>query len=352
MKRRDFLKLGTAGAVSTIAGSVGLLSWTPRAEAATITVSLNAVKGSVAMIDGTSAWVMGFSENSTVSLPGPTVLCQEGDTVTINLHNSLGTSVALRIGRTSTRMVVTAGGNGTLSFTAPAAGTYLYYDDQNNGVNRVVGLAGTLVVMPSSIKTQSFANGPQFVRQYKWVFGTIDPVWGSQLKANGDAYVAKLSPDSYMPQYFLINGQSFEATSQPNTELWGGVNEAALVRILNAGGMIHSPHFHGNHINLISVNGTNYASDWLVKDIVPLLPLDVKDVIYPFHPPGDAYPPIGSALAISPLNQFPQRYPMHCHSEMSQTAGGGQYPNGLHCAINIGTPPPSESDLTLAVAAL
>lgn len=352
MNRREFLKIGAAGAASTLAGGVALLSWSPRAWAATVVVNLNAVKGSVAMIDGTSAFVWSYSETSTAGLPGPTILCQEGDTVVINLNNTLKVPVALNVGRAGVRMVAAAGTTAQLSFSAPAAGSYLYYDDQNHGVNRVLGLAGALVVMPAGIKNQSFTGGPTFVRQYKWVFGAVDPAWGSTVESKGDAAVTTIDPSTYLPRYFLINGYSFDATSEHNTELYGQVGEAALVRILNGGGMVHSPHFHGNHIDLISVNGTNYASAWKVKDIVPMLPMDVKDVIYPFNPPGDAWPPIGSAQALSSLNQYPQVYPMHCHSEMSQTAGGGLYPNGLHCPINIGASPPEESDLTQAVAAL
>ena len=34
MKRREFLKVGSAGIASSFLGGVGLLSWTPRAEAA------------------------------------------------------------------------------------------------------------------------------------------------------------------------------------------------------------------------------------------------------------------------------------------------------------------------------
>ncbi|MHB8455459.1 MAG: multicopper oxidase domain-containing protein [Acidiferrobacterales bacterium] len=352
MNRRKFLQFGAAGAVSTLAGGVALLSWSPRVWAATVVVDLNAVRGSVAMIDGTSAFVWSYSETGTALLPGPTILCQEGDNIVINLNNELGVPVALNVGRAGVRAVAPAGATVQLTFPAPAAGTYLYYDDQNEGVNRILGLAGTLVVMPAGIKNQSFTGGPTFVRQYKWVFGAVDPAWGSVVQAKGDAAVTQIDPASYLPRYFLINGHSFDATSEHNTELYGLVGDAALVRILNGGGMVHSPHFHGNHIDLISVNGNNYASDWKVKDIVPMLPMDVKDVIYPFNPPGDAWPAIGSAQANSSLDQYPQVYPMHCHSEMSQTAGGGLYPNGLHCPIHIGALPPEESDLSQAVAAL
>jgi len=52
-------------------------------------------------------------------------------------------------------------------------------------------------------------------------------------------------------------------------------------------------------------------------------PMDRKDMILPFERPPD--------IAVWPPKQepFPLRYVMHCHTEMSQTAGGGNYPQGL-----------------------
>ena len=32
------------------------------------------------------------------------------------------------------------------------------------------------------------------------------------------------------------------------------------------------------------------------------------------------------------------RYPMHCHAEMSQTAGGGQYPSGMYTEWELSGP--------------
>lgn len=342
MKRRDFLKIGGLGMAGSMAGAAGLMSWSPTAEAATRTVSLNAVKGNVTMVDGTSVYTLTYSTGSSPSLPGPMIVCWDTDTIQVSITNTLSTPVRFVVGRTSIAASVPAGASQSITFAAPPAGTYLYYDDQNNGVNRVLGLYGSLIVMPNGIRNQSFVGSPTFVRQYKWVMSSLDPNWGSLVQSNGDAYVSQIDPTTFMPHYFLINGHSFDQSEEPNTALGGNVGDTCLVRILNAGGMIHSPHFHGNHVSILSVNGTNYTGSLLRKDIVSMFPLDVKDVIFPFNTPPDAYPPASGS----------QAYPMHCHSEMSQTAGGGLYPHGLHTAITIGQAPSTESDLTQAVAAL
>ncbi|MFN2350123.1 MAG: multicopper oxidase domain-containing protein [Thioalkalivibrio sp.] len=342
MQRRQFLRAGAAlTAGCAVAGPLGLLTWSPRAQAANLSANLTARRGSVTMIDGTQATLFTFSHNGQMSFPGATLVCQEGDTITVNLNNQLYTRVALKVGDTSIRETVNSRSSRSFSFSAPSAGTYLYYDDQNDGVNRIMGLHGALIVMPAGIRNRSFSNGPSFVRQYKWLLGNVDPVWGQQVQSQGDNHVTQIDPDSFLPRYFTINGLAYEDTHEYNTEIAGQYGEAALVRLLNAGGMVHSPHFHGNHVEIVSINHQNFSTNRKKKDVVSMFPVDVRDVIFPFIPPPDAWPPVGS-------NKM-QHFPMHCHAEMSQTAGGGLYPHGMHAPIVMGVSPAQESDLNQTV---
>ena len=106
--------------------------------------------------------------------------------------------------------------------------------------------------------------------------------------------------------------------------------------MLNAGAVTHSPHYHANHVIVISINQKNFdANNQKHKDVVSMFPLDARDVIFPFDLPPDAWPPVTTA----------QHYPMHCHSEPSQTANGGSYPHGAHTAIDMGHTPPQEPKL-------
>ncbi len=188
----------------------------PISYAATISVDLNMVSGDVAMIDHSLVYMFGFSESGQVGFPGPTILCQEGDTVDVTLNNTLDTDSSFKVGGTSIYKTVSAGNNTSISFSAPASGSYIYYDDLNDGVNRVMGLHGALIVMPSGITDRSFSGGPTFVRQYKWMLGNVDPVWGEAVRNNGDDYVTNnsLGVDTFKPRYFTINGQSYEDTQR------------------------------------------------------------------------------------------------------------------------------------------
>jgi len=344
MKRREFLRLGAGTVAGTIAGSIGLLSWSPRARAQTISVNLTTMHGDVMQVDGTTAFMFGFSDTGVLTVPGPTIVCQSGDSIELTIANALDTPAIFAVTGTNIQLRVSA--RTTLQFapfTAPAPGSYLYHDNQNGGVNRVLGLHGALIVMPAAIKNRAFIGGPSFSRQYKWILGNVDPVWGDAVRANGDAYVGSIVATSFLPRYFTINGNSFENTHEPNTDLHGLYGEPALVRIMSAGGMVHAPHFHGNHIEICSINRTNYASNRKSKDIVSMFPLDCRDVLVPFRRPADAWPRITNEV---------QHFPMHCHSEMSQTAGGGMYPHGMHCQLVLGQRPTVESEVTQTVARL
>ncbi len=335
MKRRAFLQRTVRGSGVLFAGGLGLLSWAPRSVAATIQVALGVHAGYAPMVDGTSAYMVTFSGGSSVEFPGPTIVCREDDLVSISIQNPLSINAVFHVGRTAIRHTVGAGSSVNFDFEAPPAGTYLYYDDQNSGVNRSMGLHGTLVVMPAGSDNRSFSDGPTFVRQYKWLLASVDPAWGEHLANSGVAAIGGIDPDSFSPRYFTINGRSFDQTDEPNTHIKGLVGDATLIRLLNAGGMVNSPHFHGNHVEIVSLNGSNSSGARKKKDIVSMFPLDCRDVLLPMATPPDAWPPASGA----------QHFPMHCHAEMSQTAGGGFYPHGMHASITIGEAPTSEPQL-------
>lgn len=369
MKRRDLLKIGAAGSVSFVAGGVGLLTWAPRSHAAHLPITLDVIAGLVPMIDRTNLYMFSYRGASphgmssygeesphdgeesphgvaATQFPGPTIICQEGDVLDIVLNNTLATDTSFMVGRTAIDERVAAGGSIRFSVIAPPAGTYLYYDGLNGGVNRVMGLHGALIVMPFGIADQSFHGGPACVRQYKWLLGNVDPRWSRAVQQNGDNFVTdpRLNAGTFVPKYFTINGKSFNQTHNPDTALKGAVGKAALVRMLNAGMAVHSMHFHGNHVEVASINGRDFRDHRKKKDAVSMFPLDTRDVVFPFMAPPDI-PPDEFALGLD-LAQEPQRYPMHCHTELSQTAGGGSYPHGMHTLIEIGRDPAIESEVT------
>jgi hypothetical protein len=148
----------------------------------------------------------------------------------------------------------------------------------------------------------------------------------------------------FRPRYFHINWLSGFDTADHN----GTVGEAAraagraispsgrqgqptLIRTINAGLVLHSLHIHGNHVFALTdvetttSQGIIHETNVFERDTWRLQPLDRRDVLLPFDKPRD----IPTAKWPPRDEPFPLRYVMHCHTEMSQTAAGGNYPQGL-----------------------
>lgn len=322
MKRRDFIKLSAAGLASTMTGG-GLLAWLPRAHAATIEKTFYITEGFITQISGEDVYFRGFSNSQgELNVPGESLVVQEGDTLRITVNNTLGSDHHFTVDG-MVDVTVRGGQSRTVEFTATEPGTHFYYDSSNAPYNRLTGLHGGLAVMPAGSSDELFAGSRRFVQQYFWVFHDIDPVWHDRIR-NG-----RTPSSDYVPRYFTLNGLSgrppgapgngdpaIDSMHDPRSALHGHIGDRALVRVLNTGLCRQSLHCHGNHMEWLTDHGRVLPEPW-EKDCL-YLEGDVGrvDFIYPFEVPPDAYP---QSLART------GEYPMHLHSEMSQTAAGGYY---------------------------
>jgi hypothetical protein len=250
----------------------------------------------------------------------------------------------------------------TKTFDLPplSPGTYIFEDDldtdprfqvhpeDHGGVNRSLGLHGVLVVSPDDPWT--LISGPpnepsppsagrelvEFERQYVWILNDHDPAWNA-LAQQGRANEIDIS--THLPSYFTINGRAgidcVEGSGAGmDTRPCGKARDrqrdpGQVVRIVNVGVEIHGVHFHGNHVQIVRGalpfnfkfgDPVEFVPHLALKDTVPLHPRDRVDVILPFELPRDCATPPGPGQEL--------HYPMHSHSEPSQTAGGGLYPGG------------------------
>ena len=371
--RAAFLKAGAGGLVSVAGGAAALRAVstsTATAASGTVKVSLLINEGYVKMTDGSPAWMRGFGLDGTTGapmVPGPALgppaasvpigevsFVLEGQPVEVTIKNTLKDAHAFLIEGVVGPVAVPAGATVTFTFNTPAspvaAGTYIYQDADR--VQRLLGLHGVLVVMPADGSRTPYRPRPDLIapptfdQQFVWVMHDVDPVWGEKART-GQTIVF----ETFMPRFFTINGVSGEQSvaSRRNlsarTVVPDGVSgKGTLIRIANTGAAVHSPHFHGNHVYVLSDNGkspdvgglpaVSAAGRPIVaeKDVVRLASLDRKDVLLPFHKPFDQWPPY------DPANSPNYRYPMHCHAEMSQTAGGGQYPSGMYTEWELSGP--------------
>ena len=322
VKRRNFLKFSAAGIAASMAGTTGMMLWSPRSHAATISKTYYITEGIITQITGEDVYFMGYSSSpSALDIPGESFIVQEGDTVRISVVNTLSTPHSFVIDGLVDSGSIAPGQTATVEFTASSPGSYLYYDKLNAPYNRLCGLHGGMAVMPQGAANQLYPGSPSFVQQQFWIFNDIDPVWH-------DAVRQGQTPNTrYIPRYFTLNGLSgrppgapgahdpnIDSLTDPRSALHGHIGDRTLLRMFNAGLADQSVHAHANHMEWLTLNGQIRPDVWK-KDC---LYLDGKmgaiDAIFPFEVPPDSYPPATTGA-----------YPMHLHTEMSQTAGGGFY---------------------------
>lgn len=417
MKRRDFLKFGTAGlavvAVGTMADWPKFWSGS-RAYAASLGsghLRLDMVEANAEMVDGVVVPMWAFMLAGTTHaemvggarIPGPVLVALEGDRIRLEITNSITQGgahgfaipgVELTVDDdTVSQVTIPQGEDVHIEFTAPAAGTYMYLDPLNAPVNRTMGLHGALVVLPNPVgnntpysglsgssairrlfddlgTTAHFPGAPwNPARNAVWVFNCIDPV-----KAAAATGSSAISPSAFLggflPQYFTLNGKSgfFSAQhghgsagdgeehghvddlentlsladglfdNQGSVSIKGTVGQPIVIRSLNAGLMWQSPHIHGNHVyNLSHANildgRREILSNLTMVDTWSVAPGDVKDLLLPYIAPPDIPANFWQRVAAGTNQELlPLVYPMHDHNEISNTAAGGNYPQG--CATH------------------
>lgn len=352
MTRRRFIRYGSVGLAAFALGGfnplpAGLRAFQNIKSSEYIDLTIREVIAEMVDLERVPMWAF-EQESFGPRIPGPVIFARQGEMIGIRITNHTLREHAFAVPGVVEGKPVLPGQTLHMDFQAPSAGAYLYLDPLNEPINRLMGLHGALVVLPHDENTpytdppprlESLFNDlgsserfkgepwkPQ--RSWIWVFNTIDPLKNRRVQEqpHGTRLEAESFMNGYLPRYFTLNGKSgFFAAHEPENMPSGKVGQPALIRVLNAGVATHSVHIHGNHVFLLAENGKvlkslPYLDTWSMP------PSATKDVLLPFRLPPDippgAWPPSGESL--------PFHYPVHCHTLMSQTAAGGNYPQGLN----------------------
>ena len=223
-KTRALLIVAVTAAAFTVANS--------SASAAPVTINLCAKPGTATLTGAVSVPIWGFGLGScataTASLPGPQLVVNEGDTVTVNITNALPAGhtltfeipgVTFNAGATD----VAAGSTGTVSFTASAPGTYLYQAGGGEGRQAAMGLGGALIVNSLTGGQAYDTATTAYDTQATVVLGAVDP--------NFNAAPDTFDMYSYRATYWLINGKAYPDT----TGITAAAGQRLLLRYVNAG---------------------------------------------------------------------------------------------------------------------
>ncbi|MBI4717286.1 MAG: tandem-95 repeat protein [Planctomycetes bacterium] len=246
-------------AFALTAGVASAATFNLRAEATTLT-----------MPDGASVPAWGFADDTagtgTVTVPGPRLTVPPGDTtLTINLTNNLPEAVSLVIpgqpaalapatvtdglGRTRVKSFTTetaAGAMGVYTWTGLKPGTYLYQSGTNPGKQVPMGLYGA--VTADAAAGQAY-TGVSYAAEVVLFYSEIDTAI--------NAVSAAAKPLSYTPEYYLVNGQPFNAAA-PVSLAAGIAYQPTLLRLLNAGLKTHVPTLQGGYWKVVAEDGNLY----------------------------------------------------------------------------------------------
>lgn len=250
--------------------------------------ALTAREGYITTADGNMVYTWGYAMGTgAMQYPGPTLIVNQGDTITVTLRNLLPASA----GNTSIlfpgQMVTASGGvagsltqeappdNGVTTvaytFVATNAGTYMYHSGSSPDLQIEMGLTGALIVRPTGFNplapTAYYHPDTAYDREYLFFQTEMDPRIHLLVERLGAQAV--YSTDyltDYFPNYWFLNGRcSPDTMSDAGTLSYANQpyncmpqvhpGERMLMRVVGAGRDQHPFHFHGHHSRDIAYDG-------------------------------------------------------------------------------------------------
>jgi FtsP/CotA-like multicopper oxidase with cupredoxin domain len=205
------------------------------------TFTLTAKDGYLSMADGNTVYAWSYAlGNGDFQHPGPVLCVNEGDNVTIILHNHLWQDVSMVFpgqenvianglpsqpqfdgSNVLVSLAPAAQANGgtiTYSFVASKPGTYIYQSGTNPAIQVQMGLFGALIVRPAmgadyvyNRADSQFNPGTEYLE----ILSEIDPLLHQAIERH-----EPFDMSTYHARYFLINGRTFPDTLAPNYASW------------------------------------------------------------------------------------------------------------------------------------
>jgi manganese oxidase len=231
--------------------------------------------------EGSSLLVWGYGLNGAdMQYPGPTLILNQGDTITITLTSELGVPVSLMFpgqdGVTATggsTGLITQESTGpadtvTYTFTASNPGTYYYQSATNMELQTEMGLFGAIVVRPPVAKQAYNHPDSAYDHEYLFLLSEMDPRVHDLVDAG---LTATIDNTDYKPVYWFVNGRNGPDTlaganvpwmpNQPYDALARVTpGKKALARVINMSRDMHPFHVHGNNFVTIARDGHMLSS--------------------------------------------------------------------------------------------
>lgn len=243
------------------------------------TFNLTAGTASIPTPDGDSVLIWGYAESGVVQYPGPTLIVNQGDTVTVNLNNMLdeptsivfpgqeGVQANCTLGTcNSGELTMESNGSGSTvqyTFTATHAGTYLYHSGSNVDLQQEMGLFGTLIVRPAAASEAYDSPGTDYDHEYLFVLSEMDPMIHLMVEFG---FKSSVDFRNYKAVLWFINGRNGPDTLAPtnlptlphqpyNIVPRAHPGDRVLMRMVSASRHMHPFHTHSANFRIIARDG-------------------------------------------------------------------------------------------------
>lgn len=237
------------------------------------TFTFTAQDGYIVTPEGNSIYFWGLANDaSPVQYPGPTMIVNQGDTVTVTLVNELHENTSLifpgqegvvATGGVTGQVTQDAeadGGTVTYSFIANNPGTFMYQSGTDIRLQVEMGLVGALIVRPATSMQAYDHPDTAYDREVLFMETEMDPIIHELMETDRKELV---DFSHYFPVYWFLNGRS-----APDTMAMPGVpwlpnqpyncmprihpGETLLLRFIAAGSDLHPFHTHANDFLIIA----------------------------------------------------------------------------------------------------
>ncbi len=248
--------------------------------------TLTAKSGYISTSDGNNIYFWGFANGAgPVQYPGPTLIVNQGATITVTLNNELPVPVSILfpgqgavttsggVAGALTREAAPAG-SVTYTFTASQAGTYLYNSGTQPDLQVEMGLVGALIVRPSGFNLADTAtwrayahDDARYNHEFLFLLTEMDENIHDQVElAVQSGQPIAVDTTRWWPVYWFINGRTGPDTVLAPNSPWlphqpydalalFQAGEKVLMRVIGAGRDPHPFHHHGNHSRVIARDG-------------------------------------------------------------------------------------------------
>lgn len=242
--------------------------------------------------DGGSLLFWGYADGGNrAQYPGPTLIVNQGDTITVTLSNELEVPVSIIFPGQSVRAEellpptaqgllaleagppagIDPGGTVQYTFIADRAGTFFYQSGTRPELQVEMGLIGALIVRPYGFDpaNPTAYNDPDSAYGHEFLFllSEMDPRIHEMVEFQGIAALESTDYLSdYFPNYWFINGRNAPDTMFMANSPWLPTQpyncmprmhpgDKMLMRVIGAGRDLHPFHHHGNHAVVIAKDG-------------------------------------------------------------------------------------------------